>query len=109
MIHSSLKVNDGQVKRDRSGQHLRRLRKDFPSIHQQVIDGDKTVHEAAVEAGIYPARASVPLTVDGFARAASKHLTAEQRAELAGRARKKTPAIVASVSLPPAPAGRART
>ena len=71
---------------DRSGKHLRRLRKDFPDLHHQVVDGGKTVHAASLEAGIYPARASVPLSVEGFARAISKHLSAEQRVELAGRA-----------------------
>lgn len=46
-------------KRDRAGQHLNRLRKDFPDLHAQVMTGQKTVHQASVEAGIYPERVSI--------------------------------------------------
>lgn len=53
---------DEQAKRDRSTQHLRRLRKDFPELHAAVIDGRLSVNAAAVEAGIYPRRAAVSLT-----------------------------------------------
>lgn len=49
-------------KRDRSGQNIRRLRKDFPDLHNQVLTGLKTVTEAAVEAGIYPQRISINTT-----------------------------------------------
>lgn len=40
---------------------LRRLRRDFPELHAQVIAGQKTITAAAVEAGIYPKRISVNL------------------------------------------------
>jgi hypothetical protein len=46
-------------KRDRSTKHLRRLCKDFPSLHKQVLDGNLTVTEAANKAGFYPKRASI--------------------------------------------------
>lgn len=49
-------------KRDRSGQHLRRLRKDFPDVHAEVLAGRLTVHEASIQAGIFPKRASINLS-----------------------------------------------
>jgi len=48
--------------RDRSGQQLRRLRKDFPALHAEVIGGGLTVHEASVRAGVFPKRVSVNLS-----------------------------------------------
>jgi len=48
-------------KRDRSGQLIRRLRRDFPELHEQVLRGEKTVTSAAVEAKIYPNRVTVNL------------------------------------------------
>lgn len=57
LIQSTLK----EEKRDRSDQLIRRLRKDFPELHDQVLRGEKTVYAASVEAKIYPARIAVNL------------------------------------------------
>jgi len=48
--------------RDRSGKHLRRLRRDFPALHADVLGGGVTVYEASVKAGIFPKRVSVNLS-----------------------------------------------
>jgi hypothetical protein len=45
--------------RDRSSQHLRRLRKDFPDLHKRVLKNELSVSQAAIEAGIYPKRISI--------------------------------------------------
>ena len=38
-----------------------RLRRDRPDLYRRVLDGELTVHEAAIEAGIVPARRSIPI------------------------------------------------
>ncbi len=43
----------------RRGKQLRRLRKDFPELHGQVLKGKLTVNECAIRAGIYPSRLSI--------------------------------------------------
>jgi hypothetical protein len=53
--------NDIEEKQDRSGKLIRRLRKDFPELHEQVLRGEKTETAAAVEAKIYPERIIVNL------------------------------------------------
>ncbi|MBA3766790.1 MAG: hypothetical protein H0W99_07350 [Acidobacteria bacterium] len=58
---------DTSDQRDRSGKHLRRLRKDFPKLHQQVLENKLTVTQAATKAGFYPKRVSVNLTSAGSA------------------------------------------
>ena len=63
-----------------SARALRRLRKDRPDLHGRVLAGDLTPHAAAIEAGFRPKTLTVPLTVEGFARAITKHLSAGQRA-----------------------------
>ncbi len=54
---------------DRSIKHIRRLRKDFPKLYQQVLENKLTVTEAATKAGFYPKRVSVNLTSAGSAAA----------------------------------------
>ncbi len=54
MIHSL-----DATTRDRSSQHLRRLRKDFPDLHKRVLKNELSVSQAAIEAGIYPKRISI--------------------------------------------------
>lgn len=54
-------ISSSEEKRNRSTQQLRRLRKDYPDLHAQVLRNEKTINEAAVEAGIYPARIAVNL------------------------------------------------
>ncbi len=43
----------------RTSQLLRRLRKDYPELHGQVLKGKITVNEGAIRAGIYPSRVSI--------------------------------------------------
>jgi hypothetical protein len=50
-----------EKKRDRSGRLLRRLREQRQDLHKQVLNKDKSVAEAAIEAGFYPKRISVNL------------------------------------------------
>lgn len=52
---------DASPNRNRQTHNLRRLRRDFPALHAEVIAGQKTITAAAVEAGIYPKRISVNL------------------------------------------------
>lgn len=52
----------GGERRDRTTKHMRRLRKDFPELHEAVLNGQMSVYTAAVEAGIYPKRATINLT-----------------------------------------------
>lgn len=70
-------------KRDRSGENIRRLRKDFAADHAEVIDKKKSVNKAAVEAGIYPRRISINLcSPDSAAQAIRKHADPEYVATL---------------------------
>lgn len=39
----------------------RRLRRDYPALHAEVMDGKKTITAAAVEAGIFPRRIAINL------------------------------------------------
>jgi hypothetical protein len=52
---------------------LRRLRKDAPELHAEVLAGNKTVHQAMLEAGLRRKTASFPLDPDGAARAIIRH------------------------------------
>lgn len=58
---TSLIPNQSDKKRERSNRILHRLQEDFPELHQQVVGKKKTLHAAAVEAKIYPARIAVNL------------------------------------------------
>ena len=65
---------------------LARVRRDAPDLATRVEAGELTAHAAAVQAGVVLAHAITHVsTVDGFLRAAHKHLTPEQRAALAAR------------------------
>lgn len=58
---------------------LRRLRKDRPDLHAEVLAGGKTPHAAMIEAGFRKARLAVPLSVDGVVRAARRLPPGERR------------------------------
>lgn len=58
VIHPICSDLPSQAKQTKS---LRRLRREFPALHAQVMAGKKTITAAAVEAGIYPKRVSVNL------------------------------------------------
>jgi hypothetical protein len=60
---------------------LRRLRKDRPDLHAEVLAGEKSPHAAMVEAGFRTPTLSVPLTAEGVLRAAQR-LSERDLAEL---------------------------
>lgn len=66
-------------------QALRRLRKDRPDLHARVLAGELTAHAAMLEAGFRRKTITVPTDIEGLARALQRHLSPEQRAELARR------------------------
>jgi hypothetical protein len=57
----SFDQGQNEAKRDRSNEILRRLRKDFPDLHKQVLCKEITITEAAIRAKIYPPRIAVNL------------------------------------------------
>jgi hypothetical protein len=62
---------------------LRRLKRDYKDLAQQVIDGKMTTYKAALAAGIVKPMVRHLATVEGFARATRKHLTDTERLQLA--------------------------
>jgi hypothetical protein len=74
----------GDKPRDRRDKHLRRLRVEFPELHADVLAGQITVRAAAIQAGIYPNRASVNLDdASSTAQTLRSQATPEFLAELA--------------------------
>ncbi|WP_407563344.1 hypothetical protein [Streptomyces sp. 184] len=62
---------------------LRRLRKDRPDLHGQVLEGRLSTHAAMVEAGFRRKKISVPVdTPENTARALRRNLSPEDIAEL---------------------------
>lgn len=62
---------------------LRRLRKDRPDLHRQVLDGEKSAHAAAVEAGYRHRTVSVRVTdPPSAARTLIRHMEPDDLAEL---------------------------
>lgn len=62
---------------------LRRLRKDSPKLHEDVLAGRLTAHGAMVQAGYRPKTISVPVTrPEAIAHALRRHLDADQIAQL---------------------------
>jgi hypothetical protein len=61
LIQSLDTDTDKKDTRDRSGELIRRLRKDFPELHTKVLNRELSIHRAAVEAGIFPRRYVVNL------------------------------------------------
>ena len=62
---------------------LRKLRKDAPELHAQVLAGEVTAHAAMVKAGFRPHTFTVRPEPTSAARTLRKHMTPEQCAELA--------------------------
>lgn len=63
---------------------LRRLRKDRPDLHAEVLAGHLTTHAAMVEAGFRKRKVSVPLTtLEDAAKVLRRNLRPEQIEELA--------------------------
>lgn len=46
-------------KRDNAGQRIVTLRRHHPELHEKVVKGEMTIHQAAIQAGLYPKRLSV--------------------------------------------------
>ena len=61
---------------------LRRLRKERPDLHEQVITGKVSPNAAMIEAGFRERTITIPLNVEKMARAIQHHFDAEQRREL---------------------------
>ncbi len=57
---------------------LRKLRKDRPDLHEQVIAGEKSPHAAMVEAGFRKRAITVPEDLDGAARRLVKHFDPDE-------------------------------
>lgn len=70
-------------------QALRKLRKDAPELHEQVVSGRLTAHAAMVEAGFRPKMLSVRLDDPvSIARALHRNLPSEDFADLVTEAQK---------------------
>lgn len=57
---------------------LRRLRKDRPDLHSQVLKGELSAHAAAVQAGFRPRTITVPLDPEKMARAIRRRLSDDE-------------------------------
>ena len=64
---------------------LGRLRRERPDLYALVLAGTLTAHGAMVAAGFRPRTMTLPVTLDGLARAATRHLNPSERRELARR------------------------
>lgn len=64
-------------------QALRKLRKDAPELHAEVLAGNLTAHAAMVQAGYRPHTFTVRPDPSSAARALRKHMSPDQLAELA--------------------------
>lgn len=61
---------------------LRRLRRQSPVLHAQVIAGEKSPNAAMIEAGFRKRTLTVPLEPDAAARTLKKHFTQAQIEEI---------------------------
>jgi hypothetical protein len=77
-IKSSTPVQGG----DSETYLLRRLKRDRPELAERVVNRQLSAHAAAVEAGFRQRLVQVAPTVEGFARAVKKHLTAAEQSDL---------------------------
>jgi hypothetical protein len=76
-------INSGRPDGTSKSAALRRLRKDAPSLHTEVLAGRLSAHAAMVEAGFRPKTVSVPVgRPDSIAAALRKHLTPDDLARL---------------------------
>ena len=57
---------------------LRRLRKERPDLHGQVLTGELSAHAAAVQAGFRPRTITVPLDPEKMARAIRRRLSEDE-------------------------------
>jgi hypothetical protein len=68
---------------------LRKLRKDRPDLHQQVIAGKKSPHAAMVEAGFRKKTLTIPADIEGAARRLVKHFDPDELCEAIIEARQR--------------------
>jgi len=88
--HGGKRAKDGQVgNTNLTGStrtySLARLKRDRPDLAALVIAGKMSAHAAAIEAGFRGRTVQHAGSVEGFLRAALRHLTPAQRAELRER------------------------
>lgn len=77
-------AGSGRPEGNSQAKALRRLRKDAPSLHAEVIAGHLTAHAAMVRAGLRPRTVTVPIDgPDKVARALRRHLGPEDLAAVA--------------------------
>ena len=64
---------------------LRRLRQSRPDLHAQVLSGEISAHSAMIQAGFRRKTITVPVEVDGVAKAISRHFSQSEIQELVTR------------------------
>ena len=76
-LHNNvMKVGEAPRQGNSNTYALRKLRKDRPDLHQQVLDGEMSPHAAMIEAGFRKKTLTIPADVDGAARRLVKHFDA---------------------------------
>jgi hypothetical protein len=76
-------ISTSPKKRDRPGKVILSLRKDYPGLYQEVIAGQKSETEAAIEAGIVPPRIKInTASADSAATAIKKYCSQQFISEL---------------------------
>lgn len=76
-------INDVRPQGTSKNQALRKLRKDAPELHADVLAGNLTPHAAMVKAGFRPKTVSVPVTrPEAVATSLRKHMSADDIAKL---------------------------
>lgn len=82
-IHPDVDNVNVRPEGNRRSTALRRLRKDAPELHSEVLAGRLSAHAAMVQAGFRPKTLSVPVTrPEAVARALQKYMSAEDIAKL---------------------------
>ncbi|MGH3517346.1 MAG: hypothetical protein ACRDQ7_08010 [Haloechinothrix sp.] len=103
--------NDQRIRpRGTSKDHaLRRLRKDAPELHADVLAGNLSAHAAMVRAGFRPHTFTVRPDPESAARTLRKHLTPQQLAELVRLLTGHSPEALAPPTRRPDRAGECQT
>lgn len=76
-------INGSRPQGTSQSQALRRLRKDAPELHAEVLAGQLSAHGAMVQAGFRPRTVSVPVTKpEAVAKSLLKYMSADDIAKL---------------------------
>jgi hypothetical protein len=76
-------INTSKADGTSRSQALRRLRKDAPELHSEVLAGHLSAHSAMVRAGFRPKTVAVPVTrPEAVARSLLKYMSADDIAQL---------------------------